>query len=113
MCLPVAALVLVLTCSAGLRRLCPEQLNIYGSSLCFAEEDIKPSYYKLTNPETNLTACLAAGFSRQNATKQSDMKYFQNQPAVQISNSGLFNQVALIKDNDKCDSGKKHDSPNN
>ncbi|KAM7379872.1 hypothetical protein PAMP_005389 [Pampus punctatissimus] len=59
-----------------------------------SREEYLPSYYKLTDKNSNVAACLAAGFSRHNATKTEDL--FNRTEAVRISDDSLYNQVVLI-----------------
>lgn len=64
------------------------------------KDEFEPSYYKLKDGN-NTEACLATGFSRQNATKLDPKNegLFNNSEAVLISEEpldGLFNQVALL-----------------
>ncbi|KAM7399979.1 hypothetical protein PAMA_004599 [Pampus argenteus] len=63
-------------------------------------EEYLPSYYKLTE-NSSAVACLAAGFSRHNATESN--KLFKGTEAVRISDDSLYNQVVLIRhDEEKC-----------
>ncbi|XP_045907211.1 M1-specific T cell receptor alpha chain-like [Micropterus dolomieu] len=64
------------------------------------KDEFEPSYYKLKDGN-NTEACLATGFSRQNATKLDPKNegLFNKSEAVLISEEpldGLFNQVALL-----------------
>lgn len=72
-----------------------------GVLLCLTEEKYEPSYYSLTDDETETKACLATGFSRHNESlfegKYPD--YNQTEPA-QIFGDSLFNFVYLPPDND-------------
>ncbi|XP_077399309.1 uncharacterized protein LOC144034446 isoform X1 [Vanacampus margaritifer] len=71
-----------------------------------AREEFKPSFYKME--ASNLTACLATGFSRHNATEKAGKGHmFQESRAVQVSGDSLYNQVALLTaaHNDTCEEG--------
>ena len=79
--------------------------------MCFSDEDLEPSYYKL--PADNTTtpvACLATGFSKSNKAESKFPDIFNNKtPAVRISEDSLYNQVALISEENQvlqCVSGK-------
>ncbi|XP_061913873.1 T cell receptor alpha chain MC.7.G5-like [Entelurus aequoreus] len=72
-----------------------------------AQEDLAPSFYKM---EGNVTACLATGFSRHNATEKAGKKeVFEGSHAVRISGEPLYNQVALLTA-EKADLCEKGDS---
>ncbi|XP_054652995.1 T cell receptor alpha chain MC.7.G5-like [Dunckerocampus dactyliophorus] len=61
------------------------------------QEDWEPSFYKLDKLEGNVTACLATGFSRQNAMETAGKgDVFQGSHAVRILGDSLYNQVTLL-----------------
>ncbi|XP_019729590.1 uncharacterized protein LOC109518280 [Hippocampus comes] len=69
-------------------------------------EDFEPSFYKLE--ASNLTACLATGFSQHNATEKPGKGHmFEESRPVRISDDSLYNQVALLTTahNDTCKEG--------
>ncbi|XP_061914987.1 T cell receptor alpha chain MC.7.G5-like [Entelurus aequoreus] len=69
-----------------------------------SQEDLAPSFYKM---EGQVTACLATGFSRHNATEKAGKKVFEGSHAARISGEPLYNQVALLTPEkaDLCDKG--------
>ncbi|XP_054652936.1 T cell receptor alpha chain MC.7.G5-like [Dunckerocampus dactyliophorus] len=73
-----------------------------------AKEDWEPSFYKLDKLEGNVTACLATGFSRQNAMETAGKgDVFQGSHAVRILGDSLYNQVTLLsaEHGDSCEKG--------
>nr|XP_049617367.1 uncharacterized protein LOC125992398 isoform X9 [Syngnathus scovelli] len=69
-----------------------------------AWKEIKPSFYKMES--RNLSACLATGFSRHDATAKAGKGYmFEQSRPVRISDDTLYNQVALLSHNDTCEEG--------
>ncbi|XP_037098988.1 T cell receptor alpha chain MC.7.G5-like isoform X1 [Syngnathus acus] len=67
-------------------------------------KEFKPSFYKMES--RNLSACLATGFSRHNATAKAGKGYmFEQSRPVLISDDSLYNQVALLSHNDMCGEG--------
>nr|XP_057934021.1 T cell receptor alpha chain MC.7.G5-like [Doryrhamphus excisus] len=90
------------TCVSGMNRL------LFGSGTRLTvevQEDLEPSFYKL---EGNVTACLAAGFSRQNATEKAGKgDVFRGSHGVRISGDSLYNQVTLLSAEhaDSCEKG--------
>ncbi|XP_054653648.1 T cell receptor alpha chain MC.7.G5-like [Dunckerocampus dactyliophorus] len=80
-----------------------------GTSLTVeSKEDWEPSFYKLDKLEGNVTACLATGFSRQNAMETAGKgDAFQGSHAVRILGDSLYNQVTLLsaEHGDSCEKG--------
>ncbi|XP_051911936.1 T cell receptor alpha chain MC.7.G5-like [Hippocampus zosterae] len=69
-------------------------------------EDFDPSFYKLE--ASNLTACLATGFSQRNAMEKVGKGHmFEESRPVRISDDSLYNQVAVLTTahNDTCEEG--------
>ncbi|KAI4799805.1 hypothetical protein KUCAC02_016634, partial [Chaenocephalus aceratus] len=74
------------------------------SSLCFSEEEYKPSFYKLEDESTSL--CLATGFSRIRAADKDKSGIFNNRTgAVRIEGDSLFSQVGYLSSGQTCETG--------
>ncbi|AWP03592.1 T cell receptor alpha chain, partial [Scophthalmus maximus] len=80
------------------------------------EDDYEPSYYRLDNANHTVTACLATGFSKHNATLQhrlfrSDRTTTNSSTtrAVRISDDSVFSEVVLIQsdEGDSCELDKR------
>nr|BAB82567.1 T-cell receptor alpha [Paralichthys olivaceus] len=70
-------------------------------------DEYEPSYYELEDQDTTITACLATGFSKHNATLEHDL--FKNGStnmtgAARASEESLYSQVALWSDASQCES---------
>nr|BAB82568.1 T-cell receptor alpha [Paralichthys olivaceus] len=70
-------------------------------------DEYEPSYYELEDQDTTITACLATGFSKHNATLEHDL--FKNGStnmtgAARASEEPLYSQVALWSDASQCES---------
>nr|BAB82531.1 T-cell receptor alpha [Paralichthys olivaceus] len=69
-------------------------------------DEYEPSYYELEDQDTTITACLATGFSKHNATLEHDL--FKNGStnmtgAARASEESLYSQVALWSDASQCE----------
>nr|BAB82557.1 T-cell receptor alpha [Paralichthys olivaceus] len=72
-----------------------------------SRDEYEPSYYELEDQDTTITACLATGFSKHNATLEHDL--FKNGStnmtgAARASEESLYSQVALWSDASQCES---------
>nr|BAB82564.1 T-cell receptor alpha [Paralichthys olivaceus] len=90
--------------------------NLGGTKLLFGSgstvsvqtrDEYEPSYYELEDQDTTITACLATGFSKHNATLEHDL--FKNGStnmtgAARASEESLYSQVALWSDASQCES---------
>nr|BAB82540.1 T-cell receptor alpha [Paralichthys olivaceus] len=86
------------------------QKMIFGSGtrvIIEPRDEYEPSYYELEDQDTTITACLATGFSKHNATLEHDL--FKNGStnmtgAARASEESLYSQVALWSDASQCES---------
>nr|BAB82553.1 T-cell receptor alpha [Paralichthys olivaceus] len=92
-----------LTASANRRLLFGEGIEVSVGD----RDEYEPSYYELEDQDTTITACLATGFSKHNATLEHDL--FKNGStnmtgAARASEESLYSQVALWSDASQCES---------
>nr|XP_019965215.1 PREDICTED: uncharacterized protein LOC109644303 [Paralichthys olivaceus] len=70
-------------------------------------DEYEPSYYELEDQDTTITACLATGFSKHNATLEHDLFKSGSTDmtgAARASEESLYSQVALWSDASQCES---------
>nr|ACY54771.1 T-cell receptor alpha [Hippoglossus hippoglossus] len=77
-------------------------------------DDYEPSYYELEDENQTIRACLATGFSRNNATLLHDLFKNQDQSgAVRAADDSLHSEVVLMSEGSggKCENGTHQNEP--